>query len=365
VSLLAELLTRKNFSVIIDQLATAHRKDWGTWAPKAIVTSDFTLMIASPDYKKAADGFDDSTRNRGVQSEAAVIRDQLHGDRSRWERKLLPVLLPGHAVEEIPYFMQPYSADWYRIKELTDEGIEDLLNVLTAQPEHRPGISSAPTHPAHASPGDSEPRWRPLKDPLEVTWRADLFGGPGTLAAALELHLVPVDGERLTMSRLQRIPDMLAAQGRTRLFFTAAEALEVNWSERAAWAHSIPRMTGLAVFRTGQRTAWVPLIKAQIGYIINREYARDKITQMLILLSGLDLPPAAVLAPSAGLEPLNLVREAPAHDATSNSASMSHFNSPPIRLACEESLTREELVSSAEAVADELAARILAPLHNH
>jgi hypothetical protein len=84
---------------------------------------------------------------------------------------------------------------------------------------------------------------------------------------------------------------------------------------------------------------------------------------MLTLLISLDIPLAATLAPTAGLEPLELVREAPAADAQSNTASSGFHQIPAIRLACEEAVTSAEIIGSPESVADELAARVLIRLH--
>ncbi|MDQ7802475.1 toll/interleukin-1 receptor domain-containing protein [Amycolatopsis sp. A133] len=147
----AELLRDSGAEVVLDQWVPPGRQDWGTWAVRAIVRCDFTIVIASPDYKRAADDLDDSLRNPGVQSEAAVIRDELHGDRPRWKRKLLPVVLPGHTKAEIPYFLQPHSADRYHVGSLDADGIADLMAVLTA------GHADRITPPAGAPlPDDDE-----------------------------------------------------------------------------------------------------------------------------------------------------------------------------------------------------------------
>jgi hypothetical protein len=366
----AELVRSHGIMVVLDQWATTHRQDWSTWAPKSIVRSDYTLMIASPNYKAAADDFDDSDRNPGAKSEAAVIRDLLHGDRATWKRKLLPILLPGHDKTEIPYFMQPNSADWYQIDELSDNGIRDLVAVLTASATGSPAMP----HPAQAGqaedqpeaprPVETEPRWRSLPKPLDVAWRVDVFRRHGfAMPCALELHLIPVDGKTLTVSRLQRVPDMLAVRGRQASFFTVTEALRTGNSEDAAWALTDGATSGLAVLRRGQRTAWAPLLDAKIGYIVNRDYARETLARMLTLLISLDIPLAATLASTAGLEPLELVREAPAADAQSNTASSGFHQIPAIRLACEEAVTSAEIIGSPESVADELAARVLIRLH--
>jgi hypothetical protein len=148
VLLLAELLTANGIHVEIDQWAGVRRQDWGAWATEHIRLADFVIVVASPDYHRVADGFVATTANRGTQSEAAVLRDQLHGNRAAWVPKLLPVVLPGHDVAEIPMFLQPYSVDHYIVTELTDGGITGLLRVLTGQPNRvRPVLGALPDLP--------------------------------------------------------------------------------------------------------------------------------------------------------------------------------------------------------------------------
>ncbi|MEV6907048.1 toll/interleukin-1 receptor domain-containing protein [Amycolatopsis sp. NPDC051071] len=128
----AELLRDGGVEVVLDQWVPPGRQDWGTWAVRAIVRCDFTIIIASPGYKRAADDLDDSRLNLGAQSEAAVIRDELHGDRPQWKRRLLPVVLPGYTKAEIPYFMQPHSADRYHVDSFDARGISSLMAALNA-----------------------------------------------------------------------------------------------------------------------------------------------------------------------------------------------------------------------------------------
>jgi serine/threonine protein kinase len=71
-----------------------------------------------------------------VQFEAALMRDMLTGDRNTWIAKVLPVVLPGRSIEDIPVFLQPYSASRYLVDALTMDGIDELYRVLTGQPRH-------------------------------------------------------------------------------------------------------------------------------------------------------------------------------------------------------------------------------------
>jgi hypothetical protein len=145
---LATLLTNNGIHVEFDRWASVERRDWGAWAIGHITGSDFVIMVASLDYRRIGDGLTATLDNRGAQAETAIIRDLLHSDRAHWMRRLLPVVLPGHEVDEIPMFLQPYCADHYRVTELVDGGITDLLRAITGQPGCvRPERGAFPTLP--------------------------------------------------------------------------------------------------------------------------------------------------------------------------------------------------------------------------
>ncbi|WP_146060306.1 toll/interleukin-1 receptor domain-containing protein [Amycolatopsis sp. CA-128772] len=150
---LAELLVRNGIDADMDQWAGVARQDWQAWATNLIANADFVLVVASPAYRRAGDGFLRTNDNRGVQAESATIRDLLHRNRHTYTAKLLPVVLPGHSIDEIPLFLQPYCADRYHVDELTDAGLEDLVRVLTGQPRYvRPALGSVPRLPPRSLP---------------------------------------------------------------------------------------------------------------------------------------------------------------------------------------------------------------------
>src|SRR3954468_24022457 len=58
------------------------RQDWYEWMLRWIKSADFVIVVASPRYREVGDGTAPGDRNRGVQAEAAQIRDLLYRDRS-------------------------------------------------------------------------------------------------------------------------------------------------------------------------------------------------------------------------------------------------------------------------------------------
>lgn len=144
------LATECGLDVHMDRWDLDVRRNWFRWAIDQITSADFVIVIASPNCKATADGHVDSETNRGMQSELSILMDRLHDDREIWIRKLLPVVLAGRTVGEIPLFLQPGIADYYLVPELTIAGAEDLLRVITGQapysrPQRNPTVPVLPT----------------------------------------------------------------------------------------------------------------------------------------------------------------------------------------------------------------------------
>jgi SEFIR domain len=350
---LAQLLVLSGVDVELDQWAGGRRQDWSSWAIIHMTSADFVLVVTSPQYKQAGDGIGVPLVNRGVQSEAAMLRDLLHGDRQEWLPKLLPVVLPGHEIAEIPYFLQPNTADHYRIEELSQEGIRELLEVINGGPVSSPL--------PRGSAGSRQ--WQLLPAPTETTWLSDITD-TGSGQPTLEVHLVPVDHhERLQVRHLEPLADQLASIGRSRRLFTVWEQLHVSWTDQGAWAYSTsPRegTAGLAVLRSGQRSAWATLPRAVIGTLLIPEDVRQRLAHVLGLLTSLGLSAPLRVAPTVGLEPLDLVRIGQREDMNSTTAALHTAYPKHIRLPADEAVTFADLRGSIGDVAEELASRLIA-----
>lgn len=145
---LCEVLRGQGVDARLDTYDDNERRDWYAWYVDQVNRADFVLVIASRDYRIAGDGQAAATCNRGVQSEAALLRDLLHADRPTWTKRILPVILPGRSVAEIPLFLQPNLASRYVVAEVSASGIEQLLRTITDQPAHPlPALGNPPTLP--------------------------------------------------------------------------------------------------------------------------------------------------------------------------------------------------------------------------
>lgn len=125
-----ELLARLGLDVHMDKTAEGWRQDWFDWAILQIRSADFIAIIASPKCRAAGDAEIDDNSHPGIRTELSMIKSELHSDRYRWIPKLLPVVLPGETVSNIPLFLSPSCADYYMIDELTEEALEDLLRAM-------------------------------------------------------------------------------------------------------------------------------------------------------------------------------------------------------------------------------------------
>ncbi|GAQ67471.1 SEFIR domain-containing protein [Streptomyces scabiei] len=138
VRLFADFLARDcGLDVVLDRWDTDRRRDWYLWAAEQVREADFVLVVASPMCRKVGDGQIDNTRHRGLQSELALIRENLHTDRATWTTRLLPVVLPGRTPSDLPAFLQPQSADHYIVSDNTVGGAQDLLRAILRRPLHR------------------------------------------------------------------------------------------------------------------------------------------------------------------------------------------------------------------------------------
>jgi len=361
---LATLLQQAGVDTELDQWAADRRRDWSTWAIEGMTTADYVIVVVSPDYKAPGDGLGPTTVNRGVRSEASVLRDLLHGDRDLWLPKLLPVLLPGHEVEEIPYFLQPNVADHYKVEEISERGIEDLYRVITGQPRLvRPPRGPVRTlTPVSTGGGAEVPLSEPLSEPLAIEWRRDRRSPTRTSRPILEVHLVPVGGaERLPVRRLAPLATELAQQGRINGLFGIGESLTVDSSDMKAWAFAVndrKNSSGILVRRTGQRSAWSALPRRYDQAILIPEDVVEQLANLMTTLLDLDMPAPSRLAAAVGLQPVHTVIISSLFGARPTRTPDTF--PPRLRIEPEEALTVEHLRRTLTEVAEELAARLVA-----
>jgi len=127
----ATLLRRDaGVDVHLDQWYDDGPRDWSAWAGEQIREADFILAVASPAFRLRTEGLAPTGEGRNVQYEAALIRDRLTRDLAEQTRRILPVVLPGRSVAELPAFLRPHTTTHYLVDALTVDAAEHLLAAL-------------------------------------------------------------------------------------------------------------------------------------------------------------------------------------------------------------------------------------------
>lgn len=118
----------------LDLPAAEQRQDWGEWTTQQIRDAQHVLVVASPEYKRRAEGDAEPSQGRGVQWEARMIRDRFYADQKAGLQAVLPVVLPGCSPTDIPLWLSPVPTTHYVVSEYTVSGAELLLRLLAGQP---------------------------------------------------------------------------------------------------------------------------------------------------------------------------------------------------------------------------------------
>ncbi|WP_165436199.1 SEFIR domain-containing protein [Amycolatopsis suaedae] len=113
----------------VDVWEADSRRDWVAWACEQFKHADLILVIASPAYGRTAGG-------GRTELEQRLLNDNLARNLSAATRRILPVVLPGRSVDEIPDVLCGHATDRYVISELNLDGLADLLRAVHGSPAH-------------------------------------------------------------------------------------------------------------------------------------------------------------------------------------------------------------------------------------
>ncbi|MCX4596873.1 SAV_2336 N-terminal domain-related protein [Streptomyces sp. NBC_01549] len=124
---LGQVLRAEGIDVRLDHIDAEVSRDWTAWMRQEIETADVILVIASPAYKRRAEG-PEADLSAGVAFEARLLRSELAHTPADGSQRILPVLLPGSTSEDLPAFLRPLHP--LVIDPTTRTGAEQLLNRL-------------------------------------------------------------------------------------------------------------------------------------------------------------------------------------------------------------------------------------------
>jgi hypothetical protein len=164
---------------------------------------------------------------------------------------------------------------------------------------------------------------------------------------------------------VQTLWSELVQLGRARGLFGQAGAVEGRPTSDGAVAFArdgrAGTNTGLAVLRTGQRSAWETLPKSRglSVAVFDPEFIAARITALLETLLAVPIPLSARVVPAAGVAPTMLLTRGKVNAPPSNSVSLANgFNHRPLRTDAVESVSTDGVRDAAGQVAEELAARL-------
>ncbi|MEW1761234.1 SEFIR domain-containing protein [Streptomyces cyaneofuscatus] len=145
-----EFLATSGIDVRMDQWELHQRRDWHLWSIREMKTADFVIVVASPECRRVGDGEVGQHERRGLQSELRLLRELYNRDNADWTPRVLPVVLPGGSVDDIPLFLTGGNKDHYPVTGFSMLGAQDLLRTLTGQPPYvRPVLGTLPKLPPH------------------------------------------------------------------------------------------------------------------------------------------------------------------------------------------------------------------------
>lgn len=235
-----------------------------------------------------------------------------------------------------------------------------------------PGTAATAVGSLISTPKPREPisrlSWEPLTETPSITWRNDFLDSYAQLTTALiEIHMVSIPALHLEVRRLRQMGDELAAIGREAGLYGAAQALTIEANDRHAYVISQRGRqqdeAGIAVTRTGQRSAWLTLPHDSMGAIFDRDDLRPRLSTLIKLLRSISLPNSEQITFGLRIEPLMLLSVGSASAVGRRSQSTMPFAS---RNSCsiepEDSVTWQALDANVDDATDELTERLAAAL---
>ena len=118
----------------LDLPAGDRRQDWALWMLRGIRDSRYVIVVASPEYKRRAEGDAGAGQGAGAQWEARLLRKLLYEDPGAALDRIVPVVLPGGTPGDLPDWLGGSTHTHYTVDDFTVDGAEALLRRLTNQP---------------------------------------------------------------------------------------------------------------------------------------------------------------------------------------------------------------------------------------
>ena len=128
------LLRDEGIDAKLDRPAESDRPFWPDWTAQQFRSAKYVLVVASPQYRERAENDSSSPVGRGVRHEASLMKELLYAEGNEGRQKLIPVVLPGRDVTELPDWLLPAGSTVFRLDSLTPAGVDGLIRAMTGQP---------------------------------------------------------------------------------------------------------------------------------------------------------------------------------------------------------------------------------------
>ncbi|WUH91759.1 toll/interleukin-1 receptor domain-containing protein [Streptomyces sp. NBC_00433] len=133
VSVFWQMLRAEGIDARLDQPAARAPQDWPQWMQNEYRKADFIVVVASPAYKRRAEGTETEGVGRGVAWEARLLRREIYEHPTTWYLRILRVILPGTRVEDLPDFLGGHDVTHYAIDPAIPTDAELLLDYLKSR----------------------------------------------------------------------------------------------------------------------------------------------------------------------------------------------------------------------------------------
>lgn len=109
--------------------------DWSRWGPDMARRSDFVLVVVNKAWTRRFNGTETPGRGAGAVAEADELLGLFSRDRSTFDRKVIPILLPGASIDDLPDRLRG-RLTYYQVRSFDEAGLEPLLRRIHGKPEH-------------------------------------------------------------------------------------------------------------------------------------------------------------------------------------------------------------------------------------
>lgn len=352
---IAYVLEEAGYSVVLQAWDFRPGSNFVIEIQKALQSSDRLIAVLSPDYLAA----------RFPRPEWASV---FNADPEGATRRLVPVMVrhcrPDGLLDQIVQIRIHNLESATAAQELLDGVSADRARPTTPPVFPGPvGLTPGATGAAPSAP-TGRLTWHRLPSSPKVHWRNELDNRLPNQGgyAAVELHLVPVGDEaRLQVSELTGLKTALPDHGRRHGVFSATEALDAigDSTKTTVLSRERGKVSGLAMTRAGQRSAWIGLPRDMLGAVLDESYLTDQLVDLLDTLTSLPLPTAELVVPAIGIEPATMVAVGSVTQIPRSSAQIGHGMPQNVRPVVEDAITLAAVSAHCKDVAIELAARLI------